>query len=205
MRAIRSLSPALLSAANWFVVGHPPECPLGLLPGGEPFRRGAELAVPTEAGSYGFAPAAGGGSARPGRNGQQERSRRRAHPAGDGCPERHVGSISEPGALLGRVKSAIADVRAAGGTIGYVRVALPRSSASCATATSRHRYRYYACWTTPNSSPAPSKRTNRRQPPSKPRSSHPPLHEFTIPVRSRLQFIDGDAFGASRLFVPARY
>ena len=34
-----------------------------------------------------------------------------------------VGSISEPDALLERVKSAIADVRAAGGTIGYVRVA----------------------------------------------------------------------------------
>jgi nicotinamidase-related amidase len=34
-----------------------------------------------------------------------------------------VGSISEPDALLERVKSAIADVRAAGGTIGYVRTA----------------------------------------------------------------------------------
>ena len=34
-----------------------------------------------------------------------------------------VGSISEPDALLERVESAIADVRAAGGTIGYVRVA----------------------------------------------------------------------------------
>jgi nicotinamidase-related amidase len=34
-----------------------------------------------------------------------------------------VGSIADPDALLGRVAGAIADVRAAGGTIGYVRVA----------------------------------------------------------------------------------
>ena len=34
-----------------------------------------------------------------------------------------VGSLSEPDALLDRVKGIIADVRAAGGTIGYVRVA----------------------------------------------------------------------------------
>ena len=34
-----------------------------------------------------------------------------------------VGSIAEPGALLDRLQGAIADVRAAGGTIGYVRVA----------------------------------------------------------------------------------
>lgn len=34
-----------------------------------------------------------------------------------------VASVSEPDALVERVKGAIADVRAAGGTIGYVRVA----------------------------------------------------------------------------------
>lgn len=34
-----------------------------------------------------------------------------------------VGSIAEPAALLSRIEGAIADVRAAGGTIGYVRVA----------------------------------------------------------------------------------
>lgn len=34
-----------------------------------------------------------------------------------------VGSIAEPDALLDRVEGAIADVRAVGGTIGYVRVA----------------------------------------------------------------------------------
>ncbi|MFB7740249.1 cysteine hydrolase family protein [Streptomyces sp. NPDC056112] len=48
-----------------------------------------------------------------------------------------IASIPEPDALIGHVTSAIADVRAAGGTIGYVRVALTEDDWASVPATNK--------------------------------------------------------------------